>query len=88
MTNMSTGATVWLRPKGFTATTRPNGDGTSTFVLTGHQVVFMYPTDHPAGPSTTLYAGRVAYHIIDATQEYTLLTAAGKRTDICAALAS
>ena len=86
MTNMETGATVWLRAKGFTATTRPHGDGTSTFTLTGHQVVFMYPTDHPAGPSTTLYAGRVTYHVIDATQEFTLLSAAGKQTDICAAL--
>ena len=88
MTNMSTGATVWLRAKGVSSTTLPRGDGTSTLVLTGHQVVFMYPTDHPAGPSTTLYAGRVTYHVIDATAEYTLLTAAGKQTDICAALSS
>jgi len=88
LTNMSTGATVWLRGNGFSATTRPNGDGTSTFTLTGHQVVFMYPTDHPAGPSTTWYVGRVAYHVVDATQEYTLLEAAGRQTDICAALSS
>ncbi len=47
-----------LQANEFTATTRPDADGTGTFVLTGHQVVFMYPTDHPAGPSTTLSAGR------------------------------
>jgi hypothetical protein len=88
LTNVSNGATVWLRANGFTATTRPLGEGTSMLVLTGHQVVFMYPTDHPAGPSTTLHVGRVAYQVVDATGEYTLVASAGKQTDICAALGS
>jgi hypothetical protein len=56
-------------------------------VTTGHLVLILFPTDVPAGPTTTLYVGRVVYRS-DALSNFTLLGTTGKATDICALLAS
>jgi hypothetical protein len=53
--------------------------------LTGHNVLFLFPTDVPAGPSTTLYVGRVVFHV-DTEGVFTLQSTNGTATDICAAL--
>jgi hypothetical protein len=61
-------------------------DGTATVVLTGHNVLIMFPTDVPAGPSTTLYIGRVVF-TVDTNNVFTLQgEPAGIAIDICAAL--
>jgi hypothetical protein len=39
----------------------------------------------PAGPSTTLYVGRVVY-TVDADAVFTLQSTSGRETDICATL--
>ena len=74
-------------------TTRANGgasrtsfapDGTGTLEVTGHNVIFMFPTDHP-GPSATVYTGRTVVDIA-ADGTWTLVSEAGGRTDICAQL--
>jgi len=62
-----------------------NPDGSATQVTTGHNIVILFPTDVPAGPSTTLYVGRVVISI-DSAGNYTLLKASGSSADICAAL--
>ena len=61
-------------------------DGTSTFTTMGHLVLFMFPTDIPAGPSTTLYVGRVVFDVDNATGVFTLKQTRGTATDLCAAL--
>jgi hypothetical protein len=65
-----------------------NADGSQTVSLTGHTVLFMFPTDFPPGPSTTLYVGRVVYTNAPAAMGgySTLQSSSGKATDICAAL--
>jgi len=85
--NAGSGATFSTPANGSVqiTTTRPNGH--STLVATGHNVILLASTDHPAGPSTTLYVGRVVIDI-DAAGNYTLLQASGTTTDICAALSS
>lgn len=85
-TNMSNDATVSFRSNGSTTHKTFGSDGTTTNRMTGHNVLFMYPTDVPAGPSTTLYVGQVVF-TADSDQNYTLQSARGTSTDICAALA-
>jgi hypothetical protein len=62
-----------------------NADGSQTVTVTGHNVLILFPTDVPAGPSTTLYVGRVVC-TIGVDQVFTLKSTSGKATDICAAL--
>jgi hypothetical protein len=84
-TNAETGATLSLQPNGSVSHTTINPDGTSTVANTGHNVIILFPTDVPAGPSTTLYVGRVVY-TVDLNGVFTLQQVSGKQTDICAAL--
>jgi hypothetical protein len=86
-TNVSTSMSVTTKANGSNNWTTTRSDGTTTTVLTGHNIVFMFPTDVPAGPSTTLYVGRVVIEI-DAAGVYTLTHVAGRQFDICAALSA
>lgn len=83
--NLATGKTYSSRSNGAVDMTSVNPDGSSTKVLTGHNVVIMYPSDIPAGPSTTLYTGRVSI-TIDSAGNFTLVKATGRGLDICAAV--
>ena len=58
LTNDDTGATLALQANGapWRIVNRP--DGTSTYTTMGHLVLIMFPSDVPAGPSTTLYVGQ------------------------------
>ncbi len=66
---------------------RASANGSTVTQLTGHWIVFMFPTDTPQGPSTTLYTGKVTLSN-DASFNTTLLSQAGKSLDICAALST
>ena len=84
-TNAETGATLSTRSNGAVTQITSNGDGSYTYVTTGHNILILFPTDIPAGPSTTLYVGRVVF-TSDSFSNFTLLDTAGSATDICAAL--
>jgi hypothetical protein len=84
-TNLSNSATLSLKSNGAVSRTTWNADGSSTVQSTGHNVLLLFPTDVPAGPSTTLYVGRVTYDV-SAEGVFTLLSTSGASTDICAAL--
>jgi hypothetical protein len=56
-------------------------------MTTGHNVLVLFPTDIPAGPSTTLTVGQTVFKV-DATGVFTVLKVSGKSTDICAALSA
>jgi hypothetical protein len=86
-TNLSTGATFSLKSNGSVTHTTLHPDGSSTVALTGHNVLVLFPTDVPAGPSTTLHVGRVVYTVdTSPNQVFTVQQVSGKTTDICAAL--
>ena len=88
LTNTSNGTSLTLQGNGaVTMTKRAQPNGYTLVKLTGHNILFMFPTDTPPGPSTTLYAGQVNFSI-DAQGNYTLLSSSGRQTDLCAALAS
>jgi hypothetical protein len=84
-TNTSTLATFRTRGNGSVLDTVTHPDGSQTVTLTGHNVLILFPSDIPAGPSTTLYVGRVVVNI-DPSGTFTLVSTSGTATDICAAL--
>ena len=81
-TNVFTDATVSLKGNGSVISTTLDPDGSSTVRSTGHNVLIMYPTDVPAGPSTTLYVGRVTYDV-DAQGTFSITGSSGRTRDIC-----
>jgi hypothetical protein len=84
--NVATKDTFSLRGNGSVQKTTFNSDGSTTLDMTGHTVIFLYPTDITAGPSTTLYVGRVVMtNTKDAESE--IVSSSGTKLDICAALA-
>jgi hypothetical protein len=61
--------------------------GIQTFQSTGKNVLILFPTDVPAGPSTTLYTGRLVYTVDTNTGVFTVVSSTGTTTDICALIA-
>jgi hypothetical protein len=84
-TNLSTDATFALSENGAVTQIVFNADGSQTVTLTGHNLLILFPTDVPAGPSTTVYVGRVVF-TVDADGVFTVVSTSGTSTDICAAL--
>lgn len=84
-TNLDTADTVSSMSNGFTRSVKSNPDGTQTVTSTGHNVIILFPSDTPAGPTTTLYVGRVVY-TTDNTGNFILEKTSGASADICAAL--
>lgn len=84
-TNLNTGARYWLDATGSVSKRVLNPDGSRTETVTGMTVLIMFPTDVPAGPSTTLYIGRVVFGV-DVNGTFTILSTVGTSVDICATL--
>jgi hypothetical protein len=85
-TNVSTGQTFSSKSNGAVTHTTYNAAGTSTLKLTGHNLVILFPTDTPAGPSTTLYDGGRVVIAIDVNGNFTVQEESGNKTNICAAV--
>ena len=81
------GKSVTINTAGSVNNTVVNPDGTHTVTATGHNGLIMFPSDVPAGPTTTQYTGRIVYTVDTATGVFTLVSAAGQERDICAELA-
>jgi len=83
------GVRVSLKGNGAVAWTTIQADGTSTRTLTGHNIVFYFPTDTllggTPGPATLLIVGREVIDV-DAASNFTQLSESGEVTDICALL--
>jgi hypothetical protein len=84
-TNLSTHQTLSLAGNGAVEHISLNPDGSQTWVVTGHNVLILFPTDVPAGPSTTLYVGRTVFTVAP-DGVFTLQSTSGTATDVCAAL--
>jgi hypothetical protein len=83
--NEDTGATLATKANGSVEQTTFNSDGSQTHAATGHNVIILFPTDNPPGPSTILYVGRVVY-TVDPMGNFDVEKVSGTSTDICAAL--
>ena len=84
--NGDSGESFTSRSNGAVARARYSADGSSIHVLTGHNAVFMFPTDVP-GPSANLYTGRVVI-TIDPAGTWTVVQESGTKLDICARLSA
>jgi hypothetical protein len=84
-TNLSTGQSLFTKANGSVSHVTFNPDGSFTQELTGHNVLILFPTDIPAGPTTTLYVGRVVF-TSDPSFNFTLQSVSGNSTDVCAAV--
>ncbi|TDN92301.1 hypothetical protein [Microbacterium sp. BK668] len=85
LTNVETGTSVSLKSNGAVSMATVNPDGTTTLRSTGHNVILLSPSDVPAGPSTTLYVGRVTYDV-GAGNVFTIVGSSGQTRDLCAEL--
>jgi hypothetical protein len=84
--NPANGKSVSFPSNGTASVAALNPDKSiSMFQDTGHNVLILFPTDFPAGPSTTLIVGRVVVSI-DMSGNFHVLSISGQRTDICALL--
>src|SRR4029450_11140671 len=86
-TNLDTEATYSLAGNGAVRWIRVNADDSARITLTGHNILIYFPTDTPAGPSTTLVVGREDI-AVDEAGNFTRLSQTGTTTDICATLSS
>ena len=84
-TNLLTGKSLTIDARGSVMRTTVK-DGIATVTATGQTGIIMFPTDVPAGPSTTVYRGRVVFTIDLSTGVFTIISSTGTRTDVCAAL--
>jgi hypothetical protein len=85
--NLLTNEELSLRANGAVSHIVLHADGTRTETLTGHTVTILFPTDVPAGPSTTLHVGRVVT-TIDENGVLTVQSVSGRSVDICAELSA
>jgi hypothetical protein len=83
--NLLTNEELSLKANGAVTHVVFNPDGTRTETLTGHTVTVLFPTDFPAGPSTTLHVGRVVITIAPG-EVATVQSVSGRSIDICAEL--
>ena len=83
--NLSTGESISFKSSGFHEMTRYLEDGSQLVQSEGHQVLILFPSDEPPGPTTTFTVGRVVL-AIDAQENYTRLSQVGRTLDICAAI--
>ena len=86
MTNADTGESISTRSNGAVARALIHPDGSVTQTLTGHNLLILFPTDTPAGPSTTVHSGRVVLSIAPDRTTFTVRSVPGRELDVCAAL--
>jgi len=91
VTNIATGESVRAPSRGAATRVTPTGAGTSTVTHTGNLLLILFPTDDPAGPSTTLIQGRTVFTVapdpFPDSDQITVKSITGRTTDLCAALA-
>ena len=85
-TNVKTGKSISFDTSGSVTKTTYNPDGTYTVNASGHNGLVLFPTDVPAGPTTTQYIGSFVYTVDPSTGVFTLISTSGQAVDVCAAL--
>lgn len=81
-TNLDTGKTYSTKSNGANTQTRYNADSSTTVTATGHNLLIMFPTDIPPGPSTRIIVGRLVYSV-STDDVFSIQTITGKTSDIC-----
>jgi hypothetical protein len=85
--NDTTGETISFPSRGVGKRSVTDSNSVTTVSTGGQLLLILFPSDIPAGPSTTLYTGRVVF-TIDAQGNFELQKTAGRQIDVCAELAA
>jgi hypothetical protein len=85
-TDLATGKSISTKAHG-SAIEMTVADGVATVTANGENTLILFSSDVPAGPSTTLYEGRITYTVDPSTGVFTLVNASGTHLDICGSLA-
>ncbi|MFF1881353.1 hypothetical protein ACFVVC_07820 [Pseudarthrobacter sp. NPDC058196] len=85
-TNLANQRSISFNTSGSVSKTTYNADGSFTVSASGHNGLILFPTDVPAGPTTTQYIGTIVYTVDPATGVFTLARTSGQAVDVCAAL--
>jgi hypothetical protein len=85
-TNLTTQKSVSIKTSGSVWHIVNNPDETQTWTMTGHNGLILFPTDIPAGPTTTQYNGRVVFNFDPANGFAEVISTSGRARDICAEL--
>jgi hypothetical protein len=87
-TNVDTGESVSFRSRGTRLlVTTDEETNTQRFEYSGNVGLVLFPTDVPAGPSTTQISGRLVF-TVDPSGVFEVQRVEGDQTDICALLAT
>lgn len=86
-TNLQNKKSISFDTSGSVSNTTVNPDGTYNVRASGHNGLILFPTDVPAGPTTTQYTGTIVYNVDPTTGVFTLVSTSGQSVDVCAALA-
>lgn len=86
-TNLDNKESITFDTSGSVTKTTYNPNGTYTVRASGHNGLVLFPTDVPAGPTTTQYIGTIVYTVDPTTGVFTLVSTSGQAVDVCAALA-
>jgi hypothetical protein len=84
-TNVTTGKQITTKGSG-SATKVVTTDAIQTVTQSGLNALILFPTDVPAGPSTTAYRGQIVFTIDTTTGVFTLISHSGASLDVCKAL--
>lgn len=85
-TNAKTGESITFTSNGSVSNTVIDPvTGIQTVSITGHTGLILFPSDIPAGPSTTQYIGKVVF-TVDTNGVFEVQSESGQSFDVCAAL--
>jgi hypothetical protein len=85
-TNTETGESVSFQSRGTRLRETTDATGTLLLEYSGHVGLVLFPTDEPAGPSTTQISGRLVL-TVESSGVTTVQKVQGQQIDICARLA-
>jgi hypothetical protein len=85
-TNTETGESVSFQSRGTRLRETTDATGTLLLEYSGHVGLVLFPTDVPAGPSTTQISGRLVL-TVESSGVTTVQKVQGQQIDICARLA-
>jgi hypothetical protein len=84
-TNLTNEKSITIKARASASQTVVDENGVQTITASGQYGLIMFPTDVPAGPSTTFYVGRLVY-TVDSSNVTRLVSNSGQSVDVCAAL--
>ena len=85
-TNLTTGESISFTSRGTALRVTETSPTSQLLEFSGHVGLVLFPTDVPAGPSTTQISGRLVLRVNPTNGDTEVLKQQGQQIDVCAAL--